>query len=108
MFGMEHAYESIDIGLDDLGSRSENTSKANCISSLKHWKEFVKKNTSLDDYEVLPLAVAEFQQEYEIKTDLPLLPEAIQAWTNIQKSNHYKQEVLRINVLLRGGERYAE
>ncbi len=91
----ESEYESVDF--------SEVTDKVKYISSLQAWQAFAEKNKYLDDYEVLPKAVAEFQQKYEIKTHLSVLPEVIEIWKNIQHSYAYKQEVWRIHRVLSGG-----
>ena len=88
-------YESIDL--------SETMGKTNCITSLQAWEAFAEKNKWLGDYEVLPKAVAEFQQRHEINTHLPVLPEVIAVWKTIQYSLAYKQEVWRIHTLLSGG-----
>lgn len=100
VLSMQNDY--IEIPLDNMGT----TANAHCITSLDHWKEFASKSESLGDYEVLPQAVAEFQQKHEIKTNLPLLPEAIRVWSDIKNSQEYAQgykvAVLRIHALLRG------
>lgn len=101
MFSMETEYESIAIELNELDSQPDTTSNAHCISSLQHWREFARNNASLDDYEVLPKAVAEFKQLYEIKRDLPVSPEAVIIWERHQRSPQYAQEVSRIDAYLR-------
>lgn len=73
-----------------------------CISSLQAWQDFIYEHTSLNGYEVSPEAMAEYQQKLEIRTDLPILPEAIQAWTDLKNPEEYTSEVLRVDMLLRG------
>jgi len=102
VFSMENVldnkseYQSIDL--------SETTGNTNCITSLQSWKAFAQENECLDDYEVSPQAVAEFQHNYEIKTDLPILPEAITVWSSVQWTKGYTLEVARMHTFLRSGK----
>ena len=74
------------------------------ITSLQHWRELARENSSLDGYTVSPKAVAEYKQEYEIKRKLPVSPEAITVWERHQESRQYAQELLRIHAYLHFGE----
>jgi hypothetical protein len=83
---------------------SETTRNTRSITSLQSWQAFAKQNESLDDYEVSPTAVAQFQQKYEIKTDLPVLQEVIDIWSREQWSTEYASEVARMHAFLRYGK----
>jgi hypothetical protein len=79
------------------------------ITSLDDWNEFALDHESLDGYDVLPQAVAEFQHTHEITSNISLLPEAIEAWSYIKNSKtdaaEYNSEVLRIHGLLRSSSK---
>ena len=93
----------------ELSEQPETTGKTNCISSLQSWKDFAKQHTLLDGYEVLPQAVAEFQQAYEIKSNFPISQAAIDAWLAIQNMPEYQAEVLRMHTwLVYGNDTYKD
>lgn len=71
------------------------------ISSLLDWKKYAQEHESLEGCIVSPQAVAEFHQRYAIKTRLPALPEAIDAWSRITESQDYAQETLTMHTFLR-------
>ena len=83
---------------------SETTHNTRSITSLQSWQAFAKHNESLGDYTVSPTAAAQFQQKYEIKSDLPVLQEVIDIWAREQWSSEYAVEVVRMHVILRYGK----
>lgn len=82
---------------------SETTHNTRSITSLQSWQAFAKHNELLGDYAVSPTAVAQFQQKYEIKSDLPVLQEVIDIWSREQWSTEYATEVARMHACLRYG-----
>ena len=105
MLGMEyHKIEDTLIEVNLQSVENECIELDNVITSLQSWQEFAKNNESLDGYDVLPQAVAEFQQRYEIETCHTVLPEVIEAWQNIKNSEAYNLKVLDMHAFIRGGK----